>query len=68
MTTSTDPQATKWRHKKRGTIYTEIGRGQFQCEGSSLDYEEVVIYESERGQLWVRPVAEFDDGRFEKVA
>jgi hypothetical protein len=57
----------KWKHKKRGTIYTEVARGIFQCTGSLLDEESVVIYQGEDGKFWVRPVAEFEDGRFERI-
>jgi hypothetical protein len=62
-----EARTTKWRHKKRGTVYEEIGRGQFQCTGSALDDELVVIYRGDDGKLWVRPIAEFEDGRFERV-
>lgn len=58
-----------WRHKKRGTEYTEIGRGIFQiaAETSIADEEPVVIYRGDDNRLWVRPVAEFEDGRFEEL-
>ena len=58
-----------WRHVKRGTVYREIGRGIFQIAGDSsiADEEPVVIYAGEDGRMWVRPEAEFLDGRFEEV-
>ena len=32
------------------------------------DRSDVVIYDDAKGQVWVRPVAEFYDGRFEALA
>lgn len=59
----------RWKHKKRGTTYTEIGRGKLQsmdCGGLS-DLEPMVIYQGDDGQIWVRDQVEFEDGRFEFV-
>ena len=57
----------RWQHLKRGSTYIEIGRGRLQIEGD-LDMTEVVVYMSEEdGLIWVRPVSEFEDGRFESL-
>jgi uncharacterized coiled-coil protein SlyX len=59
----------RYQHVKRGTIYQEFGRGQIQTDTPLTDYAEVVIYRGEHdGRFWVRPVSEFDDGRFAALA
>ena len=58
----------RWRHKKRGTTYTVIGNGEVQADEPLTDYEVVTIYRCEQtGDLWVRRISEFMDGRFELV-
>ena len=57
----------RWRHIKRRTEYIEIGRGKAQVAGRILDDEGVVIYRGDDGSLWVRPIEEFEDGRFAKI-
>jgi hypothetical protein len=59
----------RWRHLKRGTEYTEIGRGFAQCAWAPIEeMTAVVIYRGHDGSLWVRNAVEFDDGRFEAIS
>lgn len=61
-------QRVLWKHKKRGSTYTEVGRGFAQASSHPIeDMTEVVIYKADDGTLWVRSATEFDDGRFEPV-
>lgn len=46
------------RHRKGG-LYRVVARGRLE-----RDLAPVVIYASPEGLVWVRPAAEFDDGRF----
>lgn len=68
-----------WRHKKTGKQYIIIGIGKMQSKkwmtiaGTFtdqkyfyVDMEEVVIY-SDHKEFWVRPLAEFLDGRFAEL-
>ena len=65
---STGVIAKRWRHKKRGSTYTEIGRGKLQVGDHFPDMSPVVIYQATAdGTLWVRPESEFMDGRFEEI-
>jgi hypothetical protein len=61
---TTHPQ---WRHKKRGTVYKEIGRAKLQTNGNLSDGATMVVYQGEDGKIWVREEEEFHDGRFEQV-
>lgn len=67
------------RHKKRGSEYVLIGVGKMQAEDwfdwpdktvamEAVDMREVAIYRSiDDDSMWVRPVEEFNDGRFETL-
>lgn len=59
----------KWRHKKRGTTYQEVGVASLQVatKGHLSEGAHLVIYRDDDGRLWAREVSEFEDGRFEKV-
>jgi hypothetical protein len=52
----------RYRHLKSGGEYTVLLTGKLEATG-----EDVVIYQSETSQIWVRPLAEFVDGRFQPV-
>ena len=57
--------STPWtpthRHKKGG-LYRELGRGVLEADRSPA-----VIYDDAEGEVWIRTVAEFDDGRFTEL-
>lgn len=53
------------RHVKRGSKYRLEGYGEIQTGAPIGDYCKVAIYSAEDGCVWVRPVSEFEDGRFE---
>ena len=58
-----------WRHKKRGTTYTIVGKARLQSERAVFEGCGLTVYRCrETGVLCARPVAEFEDGRFEKLA
>lgn len=59
----------RWEHIAGGTTYTVEGRAQLQVTCSSCDNQEMILYRSEKdGRLWCRPVREFMDGRFRRLA
>jgi hypothetical protein len=57
-----------FKHRVRGTCYTVLGRAVLQTNQPVSDEQELVVYAGADGRLWVRPVSEFYDGRFEKLA
>lgn len=56
------------RHVKRGTEYNVTAAGIVQCAAPIEDMTAVLIYRADNGQHWVRPIPEFEDGRFVNVA
>lgn len=58
----------RWHHVKRGTNYTEIGRGNLQCSTSSpVEGDVMVWYQGDNGLYHCRKASEFDDGRFVEI-
>jgi hypothetical protein len=57
----------KFRHRKGGS-YELLGYAYLQTDTPLKDYDHVAVYRSDESGLWVRPVSEFEDGRFELVA
>ena len=61
-------EAAGWvRHKKRGSIYAVVGTASLLTVGSIDEGASLVIYRGASGDLWARPKAEFNDGRFEAL-
>ena len=52
--------ASRWLHVKSGGTYEVVAVGRIEA-----DLSPVVIYRSDKdGTVWVRPIDEFEDGRF----
>ncbi|MCY0388005.1 DUF1653 domain-containing protein [Robbsia sp. Bb-Pol-6] len=51
---------TVYKHQRTGRLYSVVTRAKLEMSG-----EEVVVYQSlKSGRIWVRPSAEFFDGRY----
>jgi hypothetical protein len=58
----------RWRHKKRGTVYTEVCMAELQAATRQPEEGELmIVYRGEDGNVWVRAAGEFRDGRFEEI-
>lgn len=55
------------RHKKRGTEYDVIARGELQTSRELVDGDELFAYRGDDGRWWFRHIDEFEDGRFEEL-
>lgn len=53
-------------HRKGGR-YQYVGSAKVQTDTPLADYDSVIVYRAEDGTLWVRPNAEFHDGRFKAL-
>ena len=66
--------ATEWRpthkHIQHGSDYQLIGVALAKVDDDSMicDHDEVYIYKNQLGTMFMRPVDEFNDGRFEEIA
>jgi hypothetical protein len=56
-----------YRHKKTNGLYQIVRHGRMQCAEPIEDMTSVVVYRDKDGELWVRPIKEFFDGRFEEM-
>lgn len=57
----------RYRHKKRGTTYTQVCVAVLQAEIPCHESAALVVYRGEDGRFWARPHDEFHDGRFEAL-
>ncbi len=55
------------RHVKRRTQYMVLNTAIMQCVDGQYDDMPLVLYRDIAGNHWVRPVEEFNDGRFEAI-
>lgn len=55
------------RHRARKQDYTVIGEAMLQSSGPIEEPMALTVYVGREGGLWVRPTAEFEDGRFEPL-
>ncbi len=68
------PVGSRWRHKVRGFTYEIISdTATLQCSTAreleeKFEHDHWIVYRSEAtGHIWIRPRAEFLDGRFEQI-
>jgi hypothetical protein len=59
----------RFKHIKRGSTYTEVGRGELQKSTSRelVEGDRLVAYRGDDGCLWFRHEDEFLDGRFQEI-
>jgi len=55
------------RNTARGTVYTEIARGEYLTNEPARPGVQLVAYRDDQGSVWVRMVSEYEDGRYEWV-
>jgi hypothetical protein len=61
-------EGRRFRHLKRGSTYTVVGRAELQSAVPIAEGAELTIYRCEGDdRLWARPTAEFTDGRFVEI-
>jgi|SoimicMinimDraft_4_1059732.scaffolds.fasta_scaffold09424_2 hypothetical protein len=60
----------RWRHKRSDRVYLVLHIGTLQTSAApDLDDELCVVYQNETHYaIWVRPLDEFMDGRFERLS
>ncbi len=59
----------RMRHLARGSSYDVLAEAaNVQSSNPIVEGDQVAVYSAEDGSFWVRPVGEFNDGRFETVA
>lgn len=56
-----EPWRPTHRHRKGG-LYRLLGQGILES-----DRRQVAIYDDAEGTVWVRPLTEFEDGRFDAI-
>lgn len=63
------PRRVTWRHVKRGSEYVVLARGELQSSAGPIpEGTRLITYQgTDDGRVWVRPVDEFEDGRFVPV-
>ncbi|WP_439527400.1 hypothetical protein [Pannonibacter sp.] len=52
-----------WRHRKTQGVYRILGKCRIEATGT-----DAFLYQGDEGTIWARPMDEFLDGRFERLA